>query len=257
VSDARAVATEPARSLLTTHLLPETEDLGRRELLRVLNRNSEVSGSIVDEIVVQVGLDIIQGRSLPGDDLNSVELARSFGSSRTPVREALLTLEREGFVEISARKRPKVAAMRAGDIRDMYRVRAHLYQMVSKEVVAKADAADLRRLHLLQDELALAVQEEDVDRYFWTNVEFRNAEAAITGNRTLCRLLDSLGLRMLRLRHISLAQPGRIGASLEDHERLLRAYEDRDEALACALTASLVLRGLATIERTGLFQEDD
>ena len=63
--------------------LPDTEDLGRRELLRVLNRVDGSNGSIVDEIVIRVGLDIIHGRSLPGDDLNSVELARSFGSSRT------------------------------------------------------------------------------------------------------------------------------------------------------------------------------
>lgn len=231
-----------------------TEDLGRRELLRVLNRPD--GGSIVDEIVVGVGMDIIQGRLMPGDDLNSVDLARTFGSSRTPVREALLTLEREGFVEITAYRRPRVAPLRLADVRDMYRVRAHLYELVSREVVAVADDQALGGLHRLQAELGEAVEAGDVDRYFWTNVEFRNLEAAITGNRTLCRLLDTLGLRMLRLRHLSLSQPGRIARSLADHERLLEAYADRDADLACALTSSLVMRGLATIERTGWTGQD-
>jgi len=230
--------------------LGPTANLGRREMLRVLNRPAN-GRSIVDEIVVGVGTDIIEGRLLAGDDLNSVDLARSFGSSRTPVREALLTLEREGFVEITAYRRPRVAALRVEDMRDMYKVRAHLYRMVSREVVAVADDSDLAALHGLQRELAAAVGADDVDRYFWTNVQFRNTEATITRNRTLCRLLDSLGLRMLRLRHVSLSQPGRIAESLADHERLLHAYEDRDADLASALTASLVLRGLATIERSG------
>lgn len=223
--------------------------LGRRELLRVLNRG--LGNTIVDEIIVRVGTDIIEGRLLPGDDLNSVELARNFGSSRTPVREALLTLEREGFVEISAHRRPRVAPLRIEEVRELYRVRAHLYALVSRELVEVASDDDLDRLQALQDELALAVALDDVDRYFWTNVDFRNTEAQITGNRTLRRVLDNLGLRMLQLRHVSLSLPGRLTASLADHDRLLRAYRDRDPDLAAALTSSLVVRGLAAIERSG------
>lgn len=227
----------------------EGGSLSRSEVLRVLNRDNGTS--LVDEIVVKVGTDIIEGRLRPGDDLNSVELARIFGSSRTPVREALLTLEREGFVDISAHRRPRVAALRIEDVRDMYRARAHLYELVSRCVVAVADDADLVRLRGVQDDLAAAVDAGEVDRYFWINVRFRNIEAEICGNRTLCRVLDSLGLRMLQLRHLSLSLPGRLSVSLEDHERLLRAYEERDANLAAAFTSSLVMRGLAAIETSG------
>ena len=48
--------------------------------------------------------------SPPGADLNSVELATRFGTSRTPVREALMLLEKEGLVEIPPRRRPRVCA---------------------------------------------------------------------------------------------------------------------------------------------------
>jgi DNA-binding GntR family transcriptional regulator len=226
-----------------------TDSLSRRELLRVLRR--ENGTSLVDEIIVKVGTDIIEGRLGPGDDLNSVELARAFGTSRTPVREALLTLQREGFVDITAHRRPRVAALSFDEVRDMYRVRAHLYQMVSRCVVAVATEADLAELRGVQDRLRDAVNASDIDRYFWTNVEFRNTEVRISGNVTLRRVLDTLGLRMLQLRHLSLSLPGRIEASVEDHERLILAYEDRDADLAAAFTASLVLRGLRTIEHSG------
>jgi DNA-binding GntR family transcriptional regulator len=240
---------EVAMSTAETTMSGPVHSLGRRELLRVLNRTGGTS--IVDEIIVKVGTDIIEGRLLPGDDLNSVELSRTFGSSRTPVREALLTLEREGFVEISAHRRPRVAPLRIEEVRELYSVRAHLYALVSREVVQVAGAADVARLRVLQEQLEQAVEDDDVDRYFWINVHFRNTEAEIAGNRTLCRVLDSLGLRMLQLRHVSLSLPGRLQRSVEDHERLVRAYEDRDAELAAALTSGLVMRGLAAIERSG------
>jgi DNA-binding GntR family transcriptional regulator len=228
---------------------PPGEDIGRLEVLRVLRRGG--GSSIVDEVIVSIGAAIIEGRLRPGDDLNSVELARSFGSSRTPVREALLTLEREGFVEISAYRRPRVARLTLEEVRELYGLRIELYAMVSRAVVIMADEADLERLRGLQADLAQAVEDDDVDAYFWSNVDFRNVEAEIAGNGTLSRVLDSLGLRTLQLRHLSLSLPGRLHRSLADHGRLLQAYEDRDAELAAALSQSLVRRGLAAIERSG------
>lgn len=244
-----AKGSEPA-NVVSLAVSRPGQSIGRSELLRVLNRG-EGDSSIVDEIIVGVGTDIIEGRLRPGDDLNSVELARTYRSSRTPVREALLTLEREGFVEISAHRRPRVAVLRMQEVRELYHLRADLYGMVSRAVVDVAEDDDLTRLRVLQDQLAAAAANNDVDLYFWVNVQFRNTEAVISRNRSLRRVLDSLGLRMLQLRHVSLSLPGRLDRSVADHERLLRAYEDRDAELAAALTKSLVLGGLRAIERFG------
>jgi DNA-binding GntR family transcriptional regulator len=123
--------------------------------------------------------------------------------------------------------------------------------MVSRAVVATATDEDLQRLREIQAGLEEAVEKGDVDAYFWLNVQFRNTEVAITGNKTLRRVLDSLGLRTLQLRHLSLSLPGRLRPSLADHDRLIRAYEDRDADLAAALTQSLVRAGLTAIERSG------
>jgi DNA-binding GntR family transcriptional regulator len=227
----------------------DIQALSRAELLRVLNRQSGTS--LVDDIIIKVGTDIIEGRLNPGDDLNSVELAKHFKTSRTPVREALLTLQREGFVEINAHRRPRVAPLSLSEVQDMYRVRAYLYELVSHSVVEHATDDDLDALEEVQQRLQRAADEGDVDGYFWTNVEFRNTEASLARNPTLVRLLDSLGLRMLRLRHLSLSRPGRLTTSVDNHERLILAYRDRDAKLAAAFSASLVMRGLRTIEQSG------
>lgn len=230
--------------------MPVGEAARQLELSRTFGRGSTVP-SIADEIALAVATEIIEGRLSPGDDLNSVDLARSFNSSRTPVREALLVLEREGFVEITARRRPRVARLLLREVRELYNLRAELYALVSRAVVQKASEADLETLRGHQRALEAAAADDDVDRYFWINVQFRNTEADIARDATLRRVLDSLGLRALQLRHLSLAQPGRLDPSVRDHARLLLAYEDRDGELASALTQSLVRAGYAAIERSG------
>ncbi|MER5911491.1 GntR family transcriptional regulator [Streptomyces sp. NPDC001982] len=230
--------------------MPVGEAARQLELSRTFGRGNAVP-SIADEIALAVATEIIEGRLSPGDDLNSVDLARSFNSSRTPVREALLVLEREGFVEITARRRPRVARLLLREVRELYNLRAELYALVSRAVVQKASEADLETLRGHQRALEAAAADDDVDRYFWINVQFRNTEADIARDATLRRVLDSLGLRALQLRHLSLAQPGRLDPSVRDHARLLQAYEDRDAELASALTQSLVRAGYAAIERSG------
>jgi len=223
---------------------------GHLEILRVLGR-SENADSVVDQILVAVGTAIVEARLRPGDDLNSVELARTFQSSRTPVREALLTLESEGLVEIAAHRRPRVRRLSLDEVREIYELRATLYALVSRRIVEIANDSDIALLRESQRQLELAVGEGDVDRYFWQNVAFRNNEAAVAGNTTVRRVLDSVGVRTLQLRHLSLSLPGRIQTSVADHERLTRAYEEREADLAAALTQSIVYRGLKAIERSG------
>ncbi|MGH3761872.1 GntR family transcriptional regulator [Actinophytocola sp.] len=223
---------------------------GHLEILRVLGR-SETANSVVDQILVSVGTAIVEARLQPGDDLNSVELARIFRSSRTPVREALLTLEREGLVEIVARRRPRVRRMLLDEVREIYELRATLYALVSTRIVENATESDMTVLRDGQRQLEDAAEAGDVDRYFWANVRFRNNEAAIARNSTVRRVLDGVGVRTLQLRHLSLSLPGQLHASVSDHKRLLRAYEERDADLAAALAQTIVRHGLDAIEHSG------
>ena len=76
----------------------------------------------------------------------------------------------------------------------------------------------------------------DLDGVFWASVAFRNLEADICGNRQVKRILDSLGLQTLQLRHLSI-KLGQAHAEqrLSDRERLVSAYEQRDVPLAVVL----------------------
>lgn len=225
--------------------MPGERSVGAAVLGRIL------PNSLVGFIAEWIGLAIIEGRLAPGADLNSVDLSTQFSTSRTPVREALMLLEKEGMVEIPPRRRPRVATLSAAEVREIYQVRAALYALVAELIVASSsdEAVATLQVHLEQMEKAAAAG--DLDAYFWANVAFRDAETAIGGNGQVGRMLDSLMLRTLQLRHFSLSLPGRMEQSLADHKRLLRAYQDRDGALAVALKRSIVLGGLKAIERSG------
>ena len=72
-----------------------------REVARAIVAERHDRPSLVSNIACDVAAEIIEGQRSPGDDLNSVELSRRFRTSRTPIREALMLLEKEGLVQIS------------------------------------------------------------------------------------------------------------------------------------------------------------
>ena len=204
--------------------------------------------SLVSKIACEVAAEIIEDIRHPGDDLNSVELARKYQTSRTPIREALMLLEKEGLVEMPPRRRPRVGMLSIKEIRDIYLVRANLLELIAGDIAREASLADIRSLQPLLEKMEATSKAGDLNAYFWANIDFHERNTELAGNRTVQKIINSLLLRTLRLRRVGLSQPGRLAKSYEDHERLCRAYEDRDSTLAAALIRSNHISGLAILE---------
>jgi len=217
---------------------------------RVFERSAHPD-SLVRSIAEWVGCAIIEERLLPGDDLNSHDLSKQFRTSRTPVREALIWLEKEGLVEIPARRRPRVARMSLNEVRAIYQVRASLYALVAELIVMTASAEEILSLQPYLNQMEDFAAKDDLNAYFWANVAFRDTESTLCGNDEVKHILDSLMLRTLKWRRFTSSLPGRMQQEVADNKRLLRAYTERDASLAIALKRSLVFRGLAAIEQSG------
>ncbi len=220
------------------------------EFARVL-KLAERRETMVVQVATWVGLGIVEGRLLPGQDLNSVELSHRFGCSRTPVREALMLLEQEGLVEIQARRRPRVAAFTPERVREIYHVRQHLMALVGQLAVERVTDEDLADLRQRLREMEGDVNAGAVDGYFWKNVALQERLTEIAGNRTLKGILDSLALRVLTLRHASLAQPGHTRASLADQRRIFEALEQRDGEMTAMLLSRATMAALDALETSG------
>jgi DNA-binding GntR family transcriptional regulator len=246
-------ADEPGEAQSSGDATTEAFGLRLSRTLRLLDRREPLVAAVAE----WVGIGIIEGRLVPGEVLSSVELARRFNSSRTPVREALMLLEQEGLVEIRARRRPRVAQPSLEDVQDIYAVRQNLLALGARLVVQRAADDDIEEVGRRVREMRRMADAGEVDAYFWAHVDLQEFLMQVAGNTVLKQILDSLALRTLVLRHRSLAQPGRLRESVEDQERLYRAYVDRDADLAAALMAGATLSARRAIERSHLEPRTD
>ena len=108
----------------------------------------------------------------PGRDLNSVELARRYDTSRTPIREALMLLEKEGLVDIPPRRRPRARLLEVKTVREIYRTRATLLEFIASDVALQASEADIAKLRAQLNVLEQFADANDVRAYMWANIEF-------------------------------------------------------------------------------------
>lgn len=210
----------------------------------------EREGSLVGKIANDIANGIVSGQLRPGDDLNSVELASRFGTSRTPVREALMLLEKEGLVEIPPRRRPRVANVTLAEIEELYQIRALLNGMMMELFVAHADAALLAEARAAFEAMQAAADAGDTEAFFAERVRLHAIWADGCGNQTLKKTLAAWRSR-LSLQRLGVARSEQIGRSLMDHQRLVVACEDRDSDLARELIKSMTLSGLKAIRESG------
>jgi DNA-binding GntR family transcriptional regulator len=218
-------------------------------LERVLARSLDPA-SLVFRIARDVGAQIIVGSLAPGARISSVDLSQRYDTSRAPVRQALLVLEREGLITTaSAGRAPTVRRLTLEELREIYEIRANLYGLVAQRCVQHASDSQIAGLRSINERLVVLAAANDLDGYFWTNLEFRDEEARVAGNKRLRQLLDALGLHTLVTRYAGLSLPKHLPASVHDHESLLRAYEARNETLAVAVARSIVIASLAGMEQ--------
>ncbi|OWT75695.1 MULTISPECIES: GntR family transcriptional regulator [unclassified Achromobacter] len=202
----------------------------------------------------QVRRMIVDGTLRPGQPLREQELERRFGTSRSPIREALRLLELSGLVTHAQRRGFRVALYSEQEIRHIYQLRAELEAYAIIRLAEHSDLAplmvDLHGLYArLQD---CRPGEGELDCLDLTR-EFFNTIVLLNDNRPLTAALSKLTDRCEPLRHIVLRREvtpiaqvvegvGRIVSALRDHD-LVRAAAVRREMTEAFLT--VVVRAYA------------
>jgi DNA-binding GntR family transcriptional regulator len=206
----------------------------------------------VAKIAADITRRILDGSLQPGADLNSVELATRFGSSRTPVREALMLLEKEGLVEIPPRRRPRVAHITWREIEEMYHIRAELNAMMIRLFAAHASAAALHESQQGFERMRAFAARDDIDAFVEERGRLHDHWAEQCGNATLQKMLTAWRMRLSNRRMVKL-KPEHVERSLIDHQRLMLALTERNAVLASALIHAMTLSGLEAIRQNGWF----
>ena len=198
--------------------------------------------SLVGKIASDVARAISDGTLAPGDELNSVDLASRFGTSRTPVREALMLLEKEGLVEIPPRRRPRVALIDLKEIEDLYIIREVLNDLVVRQFIAHAGAAEIEGMRVICDDMRNAARSADLSLFRDRRVALFIFWETHCGNASLRELLRRSKMR-LSVTRLARGYHEDVEQLLEDNLRVAAACEARDVDLATALIRSMTRQG--------------
>ncbi|RMI28850.1 GntR family transcriptional regulator [Nocardia stercoris] len=229
----------------TMRELPRSSGAQRQQL-------SEDVASYVREL-------IISGQARPGDFLRTDPIAEAVGVSNTPVREGLLLLSGEGFVELVPRRGFMVSAFSRQDVRDLFWVQATLAGELAGRAAKNISERQLQHLAdlIAQHEQAVA-SGADSERIGALGHEFHRTVNLAADSRRLAMLLGSV-VKQLPNRFYG-AIEGRAGESSRDHPAILEAMRKRRVKAANTLMCDHIMSGadelIAMLEKQGLWSEE-
>ena len=187
---------------------------------------SEPRQNLTERIYQQIKQDIFNFRLLPGDRFSENEMAERMTASRTPVREALTRLQREGFVEVSFRSGWQVKPFDFRQFEQLYDVRIVLEMAAVKrlcEMEPAPNLEDLKRIWLVAPEDRL----EDGPSVCALDERFHEQLVEATGNLEMARIHHDLTERLRIVRRIDFTKRFRIEATYEEHAKILRTIIER------------------------------
>ncbi|MHB1419334.1 MAG: GntR family transcriptional regulator [Bacillota bacterium] len=207
-------------------------DYEGKRLLHVQLENYKPLREIVFETLREA---IINGQLRPGERLMEVQVAEELGVSRTPVREAIRKLELEGFVVMIPRKGAYVAGISVKDMADVFEIRAALESLAAGLAAERITEDELEELERLLLRLAECAATNDVLALIQVDTDFHDVLYKASRNERLKQIVSNLREQIQRFRSSSLAHPGRIRETLEEHKKLVEAVSERNVNLAQSL----------------------
>lgn len=139
---------------------------------------------IIEQITARLKDDIVMARIEPGSALRETELQKRFNVSRSPIREALRELERQGFVQIFSRKGAFVRVLTLREIKNIYDVRAVLEGLAAEKTFQR-DKTAVRQLKTCLYDMAQAYQAKDRETYLKAHDAFHKVWISGCGNAFL------------------------------------------------------------------------
>jgi len=204
--------------------------------------------ALTDQVVDRLRDAILSGALAPGTHLSVPEIARQLGVSRTPAREGLIMLEREGLVEPRASTGVAVIAGSTADILDLLDIREGLETMTVRRAAERMDGEAVARLKSLSARHEAVVEQGDLAGHVELDAAFHRLIREGAGNARLARQLVQIEqqLRVLNSR-LSRTQGWSGRAVLRDHKAIV-------EAIAAADADAAERHMRAHIARTRAFQ---
>lgn len=188
--------------------------------------------------------EILSGELVRGTALGEIALAKRLGVSRTPIRGALHRLAEEGLIEILPNRGATVIGINIDDLIDIYRIRSRLEGLASALAAERITEKELETLTETVELVEFYISKNDTEHIKELDTVFHSVIYKASGSRFLSGTLSELHRKIKSYRKRSLAVPGRLSVSAEEHREILEAIKAHDAKKADTLTSLHVQRAL-------------
>jgi DNA-binding GntR family transcriptional regulator len=185
------------------------------------------------EIIYQeIKEDIINGKYKPNERIVISDVAREFGASDIPVREAMRHLESDGLIQSKPYVGAIVTNFDLADIRKIYQIRAVLEGLATRQAVDRINKNGLKKLETILSKMVKAVGSGNYVLLSNLNREFHHVIYAASDNEYLIKVIFDLWDMSLRARAIFSFMPERAEAAVDEHANIVAALKKKDKSRA-------------------------
>ena len=225
-------------------LQPPETSLGLASIGQTASLREQAYDSIKQSILA---MDLYDGSAQIR--LHEHQIAQDLGISRTPVREALTLLEREGFVSTVPRRGLFVTRKTKREIVEMITVWAALEGMAAHAAARHAEDSELRALGRAFEDFEISTLPDHLKAYDEANLDFHRTIIRLGGCGLMVEMTTNLFIHMRAIRARTMGEGDRVRRSIVDHRHIIEALEARDADLAERLVREHTLNLHAHVQR--------
>lgn len=207
------------------------------------SRRGKLHGSAVQTLRAM----IVSGQIRPGDPLREIELCDELGISRTPLREAIRTLAREGLVKLFPNRSAICAPVDIAEVGDLFQTISHIESLGAMLACQRATDEDIEAIFALHRKMMKWFEQRQLRRYIEANQAIHRRLIQASRNVVLIEMWELLVPRVERARLLANLYPDRWHAAVDEHERMLVALKARDGNALSVLMSDHYLHGLVAL----------
>lgn len=195
-------------------------------------QNKQKTKSLREHVYEKLKRKLLTGEIKPGTRMMEVELAGSLGVSRTPIREAVRQLEKEGLVTIAPGRGAFASEISLRDIIDTLSVREDLDALAASLAAEKITKADRERLEELTQKYEAAIKSGDHDAMIHADEKFHRKIVKISGNKTLAMVAKTVQAQVQRFRYLYYEDLKNYQNMPAEHREIIEALVSGDSEVA-------------------------
>ena len=173
---------------------------------------------------------ILNQAILPSSRLVEAKIAKELGISRTPIREALHLLEKDGFVESIPRVGYIVKKLDQDELDEIFDIRLAIEKLVCIRAIERIGDGSIRQLEKSIEQTETALKNNMPHNFLNYDEEFHEILVKSAGSKLLSNLCQQLRRLMLRYRAASIRELPSVQFALEGHKRIVECLKQKDAA---------------------------